>query len=281
MLQETVLYRPVGQAELDLIKASGWSAFPPRLPEQPIFYPVLNKGYAVQIARDWNTSDDRSGRVGYVLRFAVRSDYLERYEIQRVGGSLHEEYWIPAEDLDAFNDAILWGHITVIDAFIQGDDGQPVPAFTLTGFDHGGVWDAVYERLSFKPSTDRNKWPVWNVDGPSTVFSFEWPGADPALEIMNRTLDEAALDAMRRVVPPGNSFVSLDWQHETFEVWPHAMSRISEPLPTPILPNGDYYLHVDSDLRFGFLGQPWEATITVFGSELMDAFEAPPFLARS
>jgi hypothetical protein len=51
----TTLYRPVGQAEVDLIRASGSRRFPPRLPEQPFFYPVLSEGYATQIARDWNT----------------------------------------------------------------------------------------------------------------------------------------------------------------------------------------------------------------------------------
>jgi hypothetical protein len=49
------LFRPVGQKELDLISESGFTRFPPRLPEQPIFYPVLNIEYAEQIARDWNT----------------------------------------------------------------------------------------------------------------------------------------------------------------------------------------------------------------------------------
>ncbi len=63
----TTLYRPVGQAELDLIRESGFIAFPPRLPEQPIFYPVLTRSYAEQIARDWNTKDPKSGFVGYVL----------------------------------------------------------------------------------------------------------------------------------------------------------------------------------------------------------------------
>jgi hypothetical protein len=38
------LWRPVGPAELDLIRASGMRAFPPRLPEQPIFYPYFNFG---------------------------------------------------------------------------------------------------------------------------------------------------------------------------------------------------------------------------------------------
>ena len=48
------LFRPVGPAELELIKASGWKAFPPRLPDQPIFYPVTNHAYATQIARDYS-----------------------------------------------------------------------------------------------------------------------------------------------------------------------------------------------------------------------------------
>ncbi len=68
----TVLYRPVGQAELDLIRDSRWKRFPPRLEFQPIFYPVLTEDYAVRIARDWNTKDPNSGFVGYVLRFNVR-----------------------------------------------------------------------------------------------------------------------------------------------------------------------------------------------------------------
>jgi hypothetical protein len=48
----TVLYRPVGPKELKLIESSDYREFPPRLPEQPIFYPVLNEEYAAAIARD-------------------------------------------------------------------------------------------------------------------------------------------------------------------------------------------------------------------------------------
>jgi hypothetical protein len=95
----TTLYRPVGQAELDLIRASDFRAFPPRLPEQPVFYPVLSQDYAAHIARDWNTKDERSGFVGYVLRFKVRNEFLDKYSVQKVGGSEHREYWIPATDL--------------------------------------------------------------------------------------------------------------------------------------------------------------------------------------
>ena len=106
----TTLYRPVGQAELDLIAGTGYRRFPPRLPDQPIFYPVCNQEYAVQIASRWNTAN---GAVGYVTRFEVSSEFLAKYDIHVVGSKIHAEYWIPAEDLDAFNDSIC-GNIDVI-----------------------------------------------------------------------------------------------------------------------------------------------------------------------
>jgi len=112
-IELTTLYRPTGQKELELIRNSGWRSFPPRLPEQPIFYPVLEESYATQIARDWNTRD---GGIGYVLRFQVETEYLDRFPVQVAGARVHREYWIPAEDLDEFNRHIV-GLITVVNQF--------------------------------------------------------------------------------------------------------------------------------------------------------------------
>ncbi|GII77455.1 hypothetical protein Sru01_24370 [Sphaerisporangium rufum] len=109
----TTLWRPTGPEELELVRQSGWRAWPPRLPEQPIFYPVLNEDYAVRIARDWNAP--HSG-VGYVTRFQVRSDFLTRYPIQQAGGETILELWVPAEDLDEFNAHIV-GAIEVVREF--------------------------------------------------------------------------------------------------------------------------------------------------------------------
>jgi hypothetical protein len=111
----TTLYRPVGLKELELIEKSGYAEFPPRLPGQPIFYPVLNEEYATQIARDWNTRFN-ADKVGVVTRFQVRTRFLGRYEKKLVGGSIHEEYWIPAEELEDFNRNIV-GKIEVISRF--------------------------------------------------------------------------------------------------------------------------------------------------------------------
>lgn len=118
MLETITLYRPVGKNELALIEESGFTAFPPRLPEQPIFYPVTNEEYATQIARDWNAKMN-ADRAGYVTKFSVAKDFLDKYERKIVGGSEHEEYWIPAEDLPQFNTNIV-GPIEVI-AEYHGD----------------------------------------------------------------------------------------------------------------------------------------------------------------
>ena len=106
MSRTVTLYRPVGQNELDLIRESGYKKFPPRLPEQPIFYPVLNEAYARQIARDWNAKYNRD-KVGYVTRFQVNADYLAKFAVHTVGASHHQEYWIAAEELDDFNQNIV------------------------------------------------------------------------------------------------------------------------------------------------------------------------------
>lgn len=112
-----ILYRPVGTAELELIRQSGYKAFPPRLPEQPIFYPVLNEKYAQEIAVRWNVRDN-SDHKGYITSFEVDDEYCARFEVQTVGRSYHQELWVPAEELDEFNSHII-GTIKVISSFSE------------------------------------------------------------------------------------------------------------------------------------------------------------------
>jgi hypothetical protein len=113
-MSETItMYRPTGPKELALVRESGFRRWPPRLPDQPIFYPVTNEEYAVQIARDWNVK--ASGQ-GFVTRFHVRADHMKKYKVEKVGGAVHTEWWVPAEELEEFNDNIV-GLIEVIREF--------------------------------------------------------------------------------------------------------------------------------------------------------------------
>jgi hypothetical protein len=113
-MKETVTcYRPTGPNELKLVAELNWTRWPPRLEGQPIFYPVTNQEYAEEIAEKWNVPASGSG---YVTRFEVQSDYLEQFEIQKVGGLHHTEWWVPSEELETFNDHIV-GQIEVVRKF--------------------------------------------------------------------------------------------------------------------------------------------------------------------
>ncbi len=181
------LYRPVGLQELGLIFDSEMTEFPPRLPEQPIFYPVLNAPYAAQIARDWNTKSPH--QAGYVTEFDVDDAYVSRFEHHIVGSRQHEELWVPAEELAEFN-RHLQGKIRVIEAYFgEGFAGYVPERFGLAGKNaveqfvaleslvryHGGVsfdlWCEIYTNRkafflhfpfwaqhSFMPQDIPNEW---------------------------------------------------------------------------------------------------------------------------
>ncbi|MGW0250414.1 ADP-ribosylation/crystallin J1 [Nocardia goodfellowii] len=112
-MSTTTLWRPTGPEELELVAAADWRRWPPRLPDQPIFYPVLTEQYAIMIARDWNVP---ASGAGYVTTFAVETEYLSGYDVQQAGGRDILEYWIPAADLAEFNTHIV-GRIEVVHRF--------------------------------------------------------------------------------------------------------------------------------------------------------------------
>lgn len=117
MIRNITLYRPVGANELELIIDSGMKRFPPRLFWQPIFYPVLNFEYAAEIAERWNMRDAESNGVGFVTAFEIPDDYFYQFQIQTVGLDHHQELWVPAEQLEQFNNKIADG-IRVMKSFI-------------------------------------------------------------------------------------------------------------------------------------------------------------------
>jgi hypothetical protein len=126
MPETTTLFRPVGKRELELIQESGFTRFPPRLPHQPIFYPVLNEDYARQIASKWNLCDPQSGYAGYVTKFQVLSNFVDQFPVKQVGDSVHRELWVPAEQLEELNRSIV-GKIEVIAEFSPAATPRSAP----------------------------------------------------------------------------------------------------------------------------------------------------------
>jgi len=157
------LYRPVGLYEMEKILESYGKEFPPRFPEQPIFYPVLNISYARQIAKEWNQNDSSSGFAGFVTEFEIDDDYIKSYETHCVGCDIHQEYWIPAEKLHEFNKNIT-NKITIIEAFY----GKP-----YTGIKPSGV--TGFKEISASNQIDilKNLMSYNSMDFSGTIF-VEW-----------------------------------------------------------------------------------------------------------
>lgn len=167
------LFRPTGLAELALVFDSKMKEFPPRLREQPIFYPVLNQTYAAQIAREWNTKSPPNF-AGYVTRFQIDGDYAAQFPTQTVGSGTHQELWVPAERLPEFNSKIL-GCIQTVEAYFGNQFTGFVPdGFGLRGknatdqfvclagtFDYSGM-DFVCETAANAKSVYLN-FPFWSA----------------------------------------------------------------------------------------------------------------------
>lgn len=114
-----ILFRPTGAEELILVEDSGWRAWPPRLPDQPIFYPVLSFEFTEKIARDWNSNRAAPDNLGYVTRFEIDQVTADRYSVRDAGGQQHRELWVPADDLGNFNRGIV-GLIEIVAAYRNG-----------------------------------------------------------------------------------------------------------------------------------------------------------------
>jgi tetratricopeptide (TPR) repeat protein len=165
-----ILYRPVGLQELELIYDSGMKVFPARLPNQPIFYPVLQLEYARQVASGWNAKSGQSA--GYVTQFKVDDHYIDQFEVHKVGGSQYQEYWIPEEDLEEFNKQII-GHIKVLEAhFGDAFQGFIPDKFGLEGKNAVAQFTQlantfIYKRMDFYLEIKRNhkaiflNYPFW------------------------------------------------------------------------------------------------------------------------
>lgn len=195
----TTLFRPVGVRELQLILRSGARAFPPRLPEQPFFYPVLNVGYAEQIARDWNARDEVSGHVGFVTSFDLPTEYVDGFEVRVVGAREHQELWIPADQLPELN-ARLISRIRVLSSFYgPGYSGDAVAhleelARTLAASPAGleravhREWERVLEHHGFWAASNQDELGIaaGSVAAVLRALHACWPHADLPLPVGQR-----------------------------------------------------------------------------------------------
>jgi hypothetical protein len=208
------LFRPVGLHEMSLLWDMEWRGFPPRLPHQPIFYPVKTREYAREIASQWNIKDEPSGFGGFVTEFAVADEYLSKFDPRTVGTINHVEYWIPSEELATFNQQIVQP-IRVTEAYFGETFRGYIPdSFGLRGKDAAEQFMMLartwqYSRMDFICEAALNCKTIY-------INSWFWAQHDFVRDGLSEDDTRKTIAALQRA-----------WEH----------NKIGIPLPAPLLSN--------------------------------------------
>lgn len=137
---------------------------------------------------------------------------------------------------------------------------------------YDNIWNKVYTKFKFKPSTDINVTPFeFDIDYRSYKLNDIW--TEEQEKIVNDIFKEISND----------DIYALDWHHDCFEFNPkeeitldykyHDADRDVEVYFPRYYPNGNYYFFISKDFSYGLLGHPWRKEIYVFGNELINKFE--------
>ncbi|WP_338780077.1 DUF2716 domain-containing protein [Metabacillus sp. FJAT-52054] len=139
--------------------------------------------------------------------------------------------------------------------------------------DYNQAWDRIDKDLKFKPSI--SDFPSFKMPHPFITYDISDFFGDSADLALYDDLEEKLLDVLKENTLENEYIMALDWQHDCYWVNPHLEFEKDEfgEWAIPIFPNGDYYFFIQKDFKWGYLGHPWEKSITVFGKELINAFD--------
>lgn len=134
------------------------------------------------------------------------------------------------------------------------------------------VWDKFYNDLKFNPSGVRENLRTFTLPSPFKVFDITGLYGTN-FEIQYKELEESIIKAFLDCTAETEYIYALDWQHTSYLFNPHLESRLNEwgEWPITLYPNGDYYLFLNQSMSWGYLGHPWEKTISIFGEEFLKA----------
>ena len=137
----------------------------------------------------------------------------------------------------------------------------------LNDSEYKEMWDRFYKKFNFNPSTDRKDFPSFKEPSPFITY-------DISNNYEVSTIDEwykIVLKVLKECTGKEEFIYALDWQHDSFLYNPHFQNEEDSWVIEPF-PNGDYYIFIPNDMRWGILTQPWEETICIYGKDLIDSF---------
>jgi hypothetical protein len=144
--------------------------------------------------------------------------------------------------------------------------------------DYAAAWAPFNERFDFKPDFYERGQPAILLPPDCVVLDLAGLFADPGPRIAAGTaaITAAALRAFVELAVD-DEMVALDWNHGAYRYSPAqlAVSHIDYlEWPVAIVPNGDYYAHMEPNLAWGTFGHPWQQSLCLWGTDLLDSLGA-------
>ena len=159
-----------------------------------------------------------------------------------------------------------------------------MPAIEELGEDeYVAVWARFKEQFRFRSGMASSTWPA--IAEPATARTWSvanLPDGDGYTELDEMV--DVVQDGLCAVTPPDGTILILDWHHTSYRIRPHRI-RPADGLrwPLGVMPDGDYIVNLAEDFSYGTFGHPWEETLCVFGTavvervaERLDAILGPP-----
>ncbi|MFF5924435.1 DUF2716 domain-containing protein, partial [Streptomyces flavochromogenes] len=144
------------------------------------------------------------------------------------------------------------------------------PVIELSDAEERRIWDRFNEKFSFQPSMSPSKWPAIKEPGASVTWSLATLPDEPDYERLDR-LVAVVEQGLSSCVGPSGTLFALDWQHPSYRFVPQEVGGPGQPAwPLSPYPDGDYFIFLAEDFRFGSFGHPWEESLCLFGEELLD-----------
>lgn len=145
------------------------------------------------------------------------------------------------------------------------------------------IWDTFYKKFNFNPSIHENDFPGILEPTPSATYSIAriYESGEKEFEKLSKDLNDRFLQLFKSLTDQDTWVYALEWQKTSYKFFPHRPFELDEwdEWVIPILPNGDYYIFLEKNLEFGVFGHPWEKTMCIFGTKLIDLVKQhPPLL---
>ena len=139
---------------------------------------------------------------------------------------------------------------------------------------YDGLWDRFYAKFGWDRSAGITS-PVIRDPEPSITFDLSSIPDGPRRVAARASIEAEALRCFLVALPEVETLVVLDWQHPAYEFQPAIEVLDDAPkhdvngYPT-VYPDGDYYAFLTPDFSEGTFGHPWEPSLCVIGSRLVD-----------